>query len=86
MFCAACGLWCRAISLESQDSLAKGLQAALPPAVISLFDQADYAGAGLQSLPDSGTMKVPTANEISLNYPFILPVVKMFSSKAAGGC
>ena len=65
--------------------MARAIRANLPPAVLALFDEAEYPGNGLQALPESGNLKVPTAREISLNYTFLLPVVQANPSKVCRG-
>ena len=51
----------------------------MPPALLALFDQ-QYKG-GLVALPDSKGIKTPTAAEVSLNYVFLLPLVRAYPSK-----
>ena len=53
----------------------------LPPTLITLFQDEDYKGGGILALPSSKGIKTPTAAEISLNYVFLLPIVKMYPTK-----
>jgi len=54
---------------------------ALPPTVLALFEDPKYKGDGLLGLPQSKGIKTATAYEISLNYIFLLPIVKAYPSK-----
>ena len=63
--------------------MASAWHVGLPPPVIALFLEEDYEGGPLLSLPQSGALKVPTAYEVSLNYPWLLPLVKKWPSKAS---
>lgn len=62
--------------------MATSMRVSLPFSVLSVFDEDSYQGGPLLSLPKSGLVKAPNANEISLNYVWLLPLVQAFPSKA----
>lgn len=62
--------------------LATALRVSLPFSVLSVFEDDSYKGGPLLNLPKSGLVKAPTANEISLNYVWLLPIVQAWPSKA----
>ncbi len=65
----------------AQECLAAAMHRALPATILVLFEDKNYKGDGLLGLPQSKGIKTPTAYEISLNYLFLLPIVKAFPSK-----
>lgn len=49
--------------------------------VINLFAEPTFEGKALLALPQSGSVRTRTANEISMNYSFLLPLVKAYPTK-----
>lgn len=65
-----------------QESLATAIRVSLPPPVLAVFAEESYKGGALLVLPQSGALQYPTAYEVSLNYSWLLPIVRMWPSKA----
>ena len=61
--------------------MALSMQQNLPATLLALFEDEGYKGGGLLALPNSKGIKTPTASEVSLNYVFLLPVVRAYPSK-----
>lgn len=77
--------WARSICLggiATKDRVATSMRVHLPVAAINLFAEPTFEGNSLLALPQSGSVKTPTAYEISLNHAFLLPLVKNYPSKA----
>ena len=65
-----------------QESLATAIRVSLPPPVLAVFAEESYKGGALLVLPQSGALQYPTAYEVSLNYSWLLPIVRMWPNKA----
>ena len=65
----------------AQENVARSMQQGLPATLLALFDDEGYKGEGLLALPNSQGIRTPTASEVSLNYVFLLPVVRAFPTK-----
>lgn len=70
------------LPLMAQVMLATSMRVSLPFAVLNVFEEDSYQGGPLLTLPQSGLVKAPTAHEISLNYVWMLPVVRAWPAKA----
>ncbi len=65
----------------AQASLASDVHMNIPIAVLNIFMDPKYKGGAILGLPQSGVLKTPTASEISLNYTWLLPMVRAFPTK-----
>lgn len=66
---------------QEVEDLAAEIHVNLPPSMLAVFEDPKYKGGALLGLPQSGTLKTPTANEISLNYPWLVGMVTKYPSK-----
>ena len=65
----------------AQASLAFDVHENIPQAVMNIFTDPKYKGGAILGLPQSGVLRTPTAYEISLNYTWLLPMVKAYPTK-----
>ena len=65
-----------------QVDLARAIKQNLPPNLVKIIMDPDFKGSALIDLGDSKCAAQPKAKEISLNYPWILPMVKFSPDKA----
>ena len=66
----------------SKADMGKAIVASLPIATINVIMSSSWTGGPLLSLPESKSIRTPTAREISSNYHFIKPVVQRMPTKA----
>jgi len=67
----------------SEERVALRMYQNIPLSILNAFNNPEYKGGPLIVLPQSGNVKTPTANEISINYMWLLPMVEHFPSKAS---
>ena len=63
----------------AEEAAAADMHRSMPPALLALFTE-QYSG-GLVALPDTKGIRTPSAAEVSLNYVFLLPLVRAYPSK-----
>ena len=66
---------------SDQEDLAAAIHVNLPQSMLAVFEDPRYKGGALLGLPQSGTLKTPTASENSLNYPWLVGMVTQYPSK-----
>ena len=69
---------------QCEATCAKSMKAHMPVSLMALLNSDDWKGGPILDLKESGGIKTATAKEISLNFPFIKPVVKFSPSKVQG--
>lgn len=69
----------------SKDECATAMISSLPVAFLNLVADGSFKGGPLLDLSESKGIKTATAKEISNNYSFICPVVKLYPCKAGCG-
>jgi len=65
----------------AQAALVFDVHENIPKAVMNIFTDPKFKGGAILGLPQSGVLRTPTASEISLNYTWLLPLVKAFPTK-----
>lgn len=69
----------------SKDECATAMVSSLPVAFLNLVADGSFKGGPVLDLSESKGIKTATAKEISNNYSFICPVVKLYPCKAGYG-
>lgn len=69
-------------ALDTEVTLAKAIKDNLPLGLLAIFQDPDFKGSALVELSDTRLIRTPSAKEISRNYPWLLPVVQLWPSKA----